>query len=138
VSRIRGEQQFSFKHVLIRDVAYQTLPRAQRRHRHEVIARFLEDATHELGSSDAALAEHWREAGETQRALIYVLAAAEQAGRGWAKERAMQLYQEALGMVPEDDRDRRRDILKRLAVASQAAYHVTDMELLRGRPGEEG
>jgi class 3 adenylate cyclase len=31
VSRLRGDQQFSFKHDLIRDAAYATLPRPQRR-----------------------------------------------------------------------------------------------------------
>ncbi len=34
VSRIRGDEQYAFKHALIRDVAYQQLPRAARRERH--------------------------------------------------------------------------------------------------------
>src|SRR5204862_4493501 len=34
VSRYQGEQQFRFKHALIRDVAYATLPRARRREAH--------------------------------------------------------------------------------------------------------
>ena len=34
ISRIQSDQQFAFKHGLIRDVAYQTLPRAARRDRH--------------------------------------------------------------------------------------------------------
>ena len=33
-SMIEGEQQFSFKHVLIREVAYELLPRARRQERH--------------------------------------------------------------------------------------------------------
>jgi len=135
VSRIRGEQQFSFKHLLIRDVAYQTLPRSQRRQRHAAVAEFLEEATPELGDSAAALAHHWREAGEPERALTYVLAAAEQAGRGWAKERAANLYREALQLVPAEKGEVRRDIVRRLAVAEQAAYHLTDAERLRERMG---
>jgi predicted ATPase len=138
VSRIRGEQQFTFKHVLIRDVAYQTLPRSERRQRHGAIARFLEESTPELGDSAAALAHHWREAGDAQRALSYVLAAAEQAGRGWAKERAALLYKEALELVPAEDREMRREIVRRQAVALQAQWHLTDARHLRARSKEKG
>jgi class 3 adenylate cyclase len=137
VSRIRGEQQFSFKHLLIRDVAYQTLPRSQRRALHSAVAEFLQEVTPELGD-DAAIAHHWREAGEAKRAVPYVLAAADQAGRGWAKERAVELYQEALGLIREEDRDLRRDILRRQAVAAQSTMHVHDAARLRARPDERG
>lgn len=136
VSRIRGEQQFSFKHVLIRDVAYQTLPRSQRRQRHAAIAEFLEEATPELGDSAAVLAHHWREAGERMKATTYLIAAAEQAGRGWAKDRAVHLYKEALELVPEEHAETRREILRGLAVATQAAWHIYDAERLRARTDE--
>jgi class 3 adenylate cyclase len=136
VARIQGEQQFSFKHVLIRDVAYQTLPRPERRQRHAAVARFLEEATPELGDAAAALAHHWREAGDAKRSLDYVLAAAEQAGRGWAKERAIELYQEAFGLVTEEDEDLRREILRRQAVAMAALWHVPDAKRLRSRTGD--
>jgi predicted ATPase/class 3 adenylate cyclase len=136
VSRIRGEQQFIFKHILIRDVAYQTLPRAGRRERHAAVAGFLEEATSDLGDAAAVLAHHWREAGEPERAVTYLMAAADQAGRGWAKERALHLYQEALDLVPKDDRELRREIVRRLAIASQATWHVFDAERLRARTDE--
>jgi len=138
VSRIRGEHQYAFKHGLIRQVAYQTLPRAERRRRHAEVARFLEESMPELGDSAIALASHWHEAGEDQRALSYLVAAADQAGRGWAKDRAIALYQEALKLVPEDDGEARRDILRRQAVAVQALYHVPDAERLRARAEDEG
>ena len=63
VSRIQGEQQYSFKHSLIRQVAYAAVPRARRRERHAAVASFLEEATTETGVSAATLAYHWREAG---------------------------------------------------------------------------
>ena len=130
VSRIQGDQQFAFKHGLLRDVAYQTLPRAARRERHGIVARFLEETTGEVAQSHEALAHHRREAGDHDRAVEHFLAAGDQAGRGWAKERAVALYREALELVPADD-ERRRDIGRRLAVALQAVYHVPDAELLR-------
>lgn len=125
VSRIKGDQQFGFKHALIHDVAYQTLPRAERRSRHAAVARFLE-ATTAVGQSHEALALHWREAGEDERAADQFVAAGDQAGRGWAKQRAVDLYRQALQLFGEDD-PRRRETTLRLAVALQAVYHLADV-----------
>jgi class 3 adenylate cyclase len=136
VSRIRGEQQFAFKHVLIRDVAYQILPRAERRQRHGAVARFLEEVTPDLGDAAAVLGHHWLEAGEPERALTYLMASAEQAGRGWAKERALHLYREALELVPEENKELRRELVRRVAITAQAAWHVFDAEALRARSDE--
>ncbi len=130
VSRLQGQQQFRFKHMLIRDVAYATLPRAKRREAHAAVAAFLEETTAE-GESPAALAHHWLEAGERERAVDYFVTAAEQASRGWAKEEAVRLYNEALRLVPEGDDKRRRTIRLRLAVAQQMLFHVPDAERLR-------
>src|SRR4029077_21251901 len=93
VSRISGDQQFGFKHGLIHEVAYGTLPRAARREKHAAVARFLAEAT-AVGQSHEALAHHWREAGEPERALDELEAAADQAGRGWAKERPNKVSRE--------------------------------------------
>jgi len=135
VSRIQGDEQYTFKHGLLRQVAYSTVPRARRRERHAAVASFLEETTTETGESAATLAFHWREAGDTERALHYFLAAADHAGRGWAKERAVSLYNEASGLLPADD-ERRRDINRKRAVAFSALYHVPDAaKLARGGDG---
>ena len=134
VSRIKGDQQFGFKHGLIHDVAYATLPRAARRAKHAAVARFLEAAT-DVGQSHEALGHHWQEAGENERALEHLTAAADQAGRGWAKQRAVALYREALEVLADDDA-RRRDVTRKLAVALQAAYHLGDVGgVPAGEPG---
>ncbi len=131
VSRIQGDQQFAFKHALIHDVAYLRLPRAARRERHAAVASFLEEMTRGVGQSNEALAHHWSEAGEPARAADCLVAAADQAGRGWAKERAVALLSAALQLVAADDAKRRRDIKRRLAVALQAYRHLDDFERLR-------
>ena len=132
VSRIKGDQQFAFKHALIQDVAYQTLPRAARRERHAAVARFLSAAT-ATGQSHEALALHWREAGESDRAVDELVAAAELAGRGWAKDHAVTLYSQALELVG-DDAERRRSIRLRQAVIAQAFAHIVQDDV--GRPRE--
>jgi predicted ATPase len=130
VSRLRRQQQFRFKHGLIREVSYERLTRAARRARHAVVAQFLEETTGESAAAAEAIAHHWQQAGDVDRAVHHLIAAAEDAGRGWAKERAVALYREAIQLVPEDD-ERRRELSRRLAVALQAAYHVGDVERLR-------
>jgi class 3 adenylate cyclase len=135
VSRLRGEQQFSFKHELIRDIAYATLPRPARRDRHATVAAFLEATTPEIAAASSALAHHWREAGEPVRAADQLVMAGDQAGRGWAKGEAVAFYREALAILPEDERDRRRAVTRRQAVAIQGLYHVADAELLGRRGG---
>jgi predicted ATPase len=138
VSAIEGDAQYSFKHVLIRDVAYDLLPRARRQERHEQCARFFEQATAEVGEAGAAIARHWRDAGNRTRAVDYLLAAGAEAERGWAKERALDLYREALALVPDDDVDRRNEARRRVAVAVQATFHLRDAQLLGlGGPGSE-
>jgi class 3 adenylate cyclase len=136
VSRIEGDEQWSFKHVLIRDVAYDLQPRARRREGHRHIAEFIEESTPEVGEAGAALARHWRGAGELDHAVRHFVAAAEEAERGWAKQLAMTLYKEALDMTPADDIERVRFLRKRLAVATQAYMHVDDARLLGLGSGE--
>jgi class 3 adenylate cyclase len=130
-SWIEGDEQFTFKHVLIREVAYATLPRLTRRERHAAVAEFLEACTAGAGATATALALHWREAGRDERALEYLLVAADQAGRGWAKDEAADLYGEALRLIPEADTERRRDITRKRTMALVALSHVADARSLR-------
>jgi predicted ATPase len=135
VSRIEGDEQWSFKHVLIRDVAYDLQPRARRREGHRHIAEFIEASTPEVGEAGAALARHWRGAGELEHAVRHFVAAAEEAERGWAKQYAVTLYKEALEMTPTDDVERVRFLRRRLAVAQMALFHLDDVRVL-GLSGE--
>jgi predicted ATPase len=130
VSAIEGQQQYSFTHVLIRDTAYELLTRRQRRDGHRSYAVFLESTGAGHGETGAALARHWREAGETENALRYFIAAAEQADQGWAKERAVTFYREALELA--SDEGQQRQLRRRLALAEQAMYHLADAQALRG------
>jgi predicted ATPase len=131
-SWIEREEQFAFKHALIRDVAYATVPRVRRRELHAKVARFLEQATAGAGATATALARHWREAGENAHALEYVLLAAEQAGRGWAKDEAAALYGEAYELC--DDPGHKREILRKQALALAAFQHLADVQHRAPRP----
>jgi eukaryotic-like serine/threonine-protein kinase len=136
VSLIKGEQQYAFTHVLIRDAAYETLPRKKRQEMHAEVAEFLEHEVSLEGESVAVLARHWRGAGQPDRAIDYLVAAAEQAGRGWAKAQAFTLYGEALACAPPERVDLIRTLKGRQAIALQSFMHIPDARLL-GRGGDD-
>ncbi len=124
-SRIAGDQELIFKHGLVREVAYATLPKAARRERHAVVARFIEHAAGDPTAYAAILAHHWREAGDAANAADYLLTAADQAGRGWASREAVELCNQALELIPESDTTRRRRARLRRAIAVQAEWHAS-------------
>ena len=130
-SIIEGKPQFAFTHALIREVAYELLPRAERARRHAIVAEFFGRTTGGSGEAIGAMARHWHAAGDYRRAVPQLLRAAELAERGWAKDHAAFLYREALDLLPDDEEEQRRTIRRRLAIASAASMHVPDVR----RPG---
>jgi class 3 adenylate cyclase/tetratricopeptide (TPR) repeat protein len=99
-SRLAGDREFIFKHILTQEVAYSALPKASRREGHAAVAAFLERVLGERSRESASmLAYHWREAGERDRAGRYLIQAAEVASRAWAKEQAIDLYTEVLDLL---------------------------------------
>ena len=132
VSSVEGDEEYWFKHLLIREIAYATLPKSARRERHEVVARYVEEAAGErVAESAAILAHHWREAGDGASAVRYLLLAAEHAGRAWAKTEAVALYDQALALMPESGADARRKACLERAIALFDAtdYHGALSEL---------
>ena len=125
---IEGMPQFAFTHGLIREVAYELLPRAERARRHAVVAEFFGRHTGGSGEAIGAMARHWRAAGDHERAVEQLVRAAELAENSWAKDHAAFLYREALQLVPEEDEEKRRTIRRQLALASAASMHVPDVK----------
>src|SRR5215216_2182046 len=105
-SRLAGEQEYAFKHVLIRDVAYSTLPKSLRARKHAQVASFIEERAAERSESVVAMvADHYARAAalgadadvdgaELQQINAKALTALESAG-----DAAASLYsnQEAIG-----------------------------------------
>jgi class 3 adenylate cyclase/tetratricopeptide (TPR) repeat protein len=115
-SRVRGDTEFTFKHMLIRDVAYATLPRGGRRERHAAIARYIEETGPEQAKDLAwLLAHHWAGAGEPAKAIDYLLLAAERARLAWATDEVMELYGRALELAEEEALRTRIRLLRGLA-----------------------
>jgi class 3 adenylate cyclase/tetratricopeptide (TPR) repeat protein len=139
VSQLSGDIQFTFKHMLIREVAYGTLPRAVRRELHAAVARHVESTI--AGAAETLptiLAYHWREAGEPARAIQYLLAAADTARRGWAKGALVDLYSKALELAEDDDLRRRIRLQRGIAFVELADYAPAAEELAELVPELEG
>ena len=110
-SQLAGDAQYTFKHMLIREVAYSTMPRATRRRLHAAVANQIEE-TLVSDALSAILAYHWREAGEPMRAIPYLLDAADRARRSWARGAVIDLYTRAYDLT-DDEQLRRRIRLQR-------------------------
>ncbi len=85
-------------HDRVREVAYGALP-ADR------VIRYHRDIAEALSARDAdpqGTAEHFRLAGDQERALPFVLRAASQAAEALAHDRAVALYRQALTLVTHD------------------------------------
>jgi predicted ATPase len=73
---------YLFKHALIQEAAYQSLLRSTRQQYHQRIAQVLEERFAELvDTQPELLAQHYTEAGQSARAIVYWQ---------WAGERALQ------------------------------------------------
>ena len=138
-SQLSGDVQFTFKHMLIREVAYSTLPRAERRERHAAVAQQVETT---LGGATetlpAILAYHWREAGEPTRAIPYLLMAADAARRSWAQGAVIDLYSRALELAEDVDLRREIRLLRGIALVELADYPRAAEELEALLPELEG
>lgn len=119
-------ERFSFAHALMREALADGLTRTRRARIHARVAATLDALADEGGEALlAARARHWCEAGragDPERAIGLAMQAAEEAGSRLAYGEALDLYNRALRLLPEDDQ-RRRGILVKRAVAYQRLEH---------------
>ena len=115
-SQVQGDVEFSFKHALVRDVAYATLPRAVRRELHATIADLIESSLPDPTELAWVLAHHYREGGRPERAEEYLVAAGDRARAALAVEEAYELYTRAIELAATDEERRRIRLRRGLAL----------------------
>ena len=114
-SRISGEREFTFKHVLTRDVAYESLPHRERPAAHARVAAWIEGtAGDRVGEFNELLAYHFSTAArasmeggtddaESQRlrskAFAYLVDASVDSQRRQVVKKAQRLADDALGFA---------------------------------------
>ncbi len=119
-SSLTNHSEYAFKHALVRDVAYASLPKARRAKAHAAIGAWIEDLagdrTDEFGEliafhyftavagEDADLA--WKDEEREPirlRALEHLMRAGVQARRRFAVTRAVELHRQALALAQTDE-----------------------------------
>ena len=116
-SSVGGDIEYAFRHVLMRDVAYGQIPRAQRADKHRRAAEWIESLSADRENAPDMLAHHYSQALEYARDSGQPTEELERrtrlgaARRGRASRRAQLLraaqrhYLAALALWPEDDPD---------------------------------
>ena len=96
-SAIEGERELMFNHVLTRDVAYASIPRARRVEAHAIVLDWMEQVT---GGRDEEFAEilshHASEAGDFERSARFAMLAGYRHRRVYDAEEAIRWYDRAL------------------------------------------
>jgi DNA-binding CsgD family transcriptional regulator len=90
---------YDFRHQLLRDAIYRSVPVAERRRLH---ARAGEFGAQLEGASEIHSSVHYERAGMRRRAFESALAGARDAARLSAHREAFDLYQRAVDNIPED------------------------------------
>jgi tetratricopeptide (TPR) repeat protein len=128
-SVVHSEPQYSFRHIIVRDVAYGQIPRSLRAEKHRRAAEWIESLAPDRTEDRAEmLAHHYRSAlqytratGEAADALVERTATAlrevgDRALSLHAFSKAAHFYAEALALTPPDAR-KRAELLFRLGTA---------------------
>ncbi len=97
---------YLFKHVITRDVTYDTMPQAQRRPLHRAVAEWYEANHEDLAPFYALLAYHWGQAADAPKTGAYLEKAGQQAVRDGAFREGVIFLTQALalmdgGAIPE-------------------------------------
>jgi len=123
VVRSRDPQPlFAFRHQLIHEVAYRSLLLARRRELHRRIAAWLE--VNGGDESLTAIASHYRDSDDVEKARSYLPRAADLAASLYAAREATRFYREAAQLFTDDPATRAR----LLESAATQAYLIADVE----------
>jgi len=123
--RLYPELAYMFKHALTQDVAYASLLVQRRKELHGLIGLAIEELYPDrLPEHYEMLAHHFSLAEDWERALEYLLKAADKAGRAFGLRQALDLYGEAL--------EAGRRLGERVPATTFMAIHRTRADLFFG------
>jgi hypothetical protein len=125
-SSVASESEYTFRHLLIRDVAYGQIPRAARSHKHQRAAAWIESlgrpeeqaemlAHHYLQALELAEAAGSDAAALGESARRALRDAGDRAAALYAVDAAERFYDAALRLWPKDDPERAQLMFRRAA-----------------------
>ncbi len=114
------ELSYTFRHALTQEVAYNSLLVQRRRALHRLVGVAIEELyADRLAEQYEVLAHHFSKGEERAKALEYFLKAGDKAAQAFANREALALYEQALGLLGEENRGQRADVQKKLATVAQ-------------------
>ena len=114
--------EYTFKHAVLRDVTYESVLKRLRRAYHGLVAEWLIQHSEErAGEYIGLIADHLELAGKDEQAAIYLYQAGKGAARRYANAEAVEYFFRALALTPEDDLNRRYDLL----MAREKVFEIT-------------
>ena len=143
-SSVAGETEYAFRHILVRDVAYNQIPRSRRGQKHRAAAEWIES----LGRAEEhaeLLAHHYLEALEyakatgqdpadlAERGRLALREAGLRASELAAPAAATRFFEAALELWPGDDPDRAELMVRGSEAAWYAGHADLDSRALAAR-----
>lgn len=114
LAQFQPELEYLFRHALVQDTAYESLLKQERRQLHRLVGGAIEDLYPDrTGELAAVLAMHFEQAGDTERALRYLMAAAQFAYERNAITEAYELYRRAEALLPAPEADDNDETIQR-------------------------
>jgi hypothetical protein len=113
-SAFTATQEYTFKHALLRDVAYERVLKQERRAYHGRAARWLAQVAEQVkrvAEYAGRIAEHYDQAGATVEAAIWYGRAGQHAAAQYANDTAVACLSRALELTPADDVAARFELL---------------------------
>jgi class 3 adenylate cyclase/tetratricopeptide (TPR) repeat protein len=136
-TRFVPDVEYTFKHALIQDVAYEMLLVRRRRALHVAVGRAIEELeAARLPEMVDVLAHHFASGEERGKALAYLIQAGDRAATAFGSTEAGRCYQQALALVDDSDAELRLSLLHRL-VESHFYGFDPDTNLRHARQGLE-
>ena len=137
------EKTYVFKHALLQDAAYESLPRSTRRKIHCAIAEGLKRRQEtDSGVAQEEIARHYSQGEAVREAIEYWRRAAEEAFAHSAQLEAAHHLEQALGLLEKLDEDADRQAVEIDLVVNRAAalravhgYAWSELEELHVRAG---
>jgi DNA-binding NtrC family response regulator/tetratricopeptide (TPR) repeat protein len=138
--------EYTFKHALTHDVAYETLLDQRRTELHGAVGQAIERLyAHQLEEQAAILSYHYARSDRHDKAVEYALVGGDRAARLYANTEARTCYEQALALarnLPPSPRSQRWEIDAAFKLAAMAItrqdFEQVQSELERARALSEG
>lgn len=128
------EIEYSFRHVLLQEAIYQSIPQRRRKELHRLVAESIERLFPDrLKEHCERLAYHFNKSDDADKAVEYLLKAGEKARLSYSNEEACRYFKEVLRRLESLDRSIARDRQRLtaydgLARVSLLAYQMREAE----------